>query len=91
MRQPLGGGLGGWRPGDLFGVTDMERFDDPGFYGDRWAGVYDEHFAEMDPALAVEFLAGLAGGRRVLELAIGTGRVALPLPPANPPARSKRR
>jgi SAM-dependent methyltransferase len=27
----------------------------------------------------VEFLAGLAGGGRVLELAIGTGRVALPL------------
>jgi SAM-dependent methyltransferase len=33
----------------------------------------------MDPGPAVEFLAGLAGGRRVLELAIGTGRVALPL------------
>ncbi len=28
---------------------------------------------------AVEFLAGLSGGGRVLELAIGTGRVALPL------------
>jgi SAM-dependent methyltransferase len=54
-------------------------FDDPAFYGDRWAGVYDEHHAEMDPVPAVEFLAGLAGDRRVLELAIGTGRVALPL------------
>jgi SAM-dependent methyltransferase len=54
-------------------------FDDPAFYGDRWAGVYDEHFAEMDPAAVVDFLAGLAGGGRVLELAIGTGRVALPL------------
>jgi SAM-dependent methyltransferase len=54
-------------------------FDDPAFYGDCWAGVYDEYFAEMDPGPAVEFLAGLAGGRRVLELAIGTGRVALPL------------
>jgi SAM-dependent methyltransferase len=54
-------------------------FADPAFYGDCWAGVYDEHFAEMDPSPAVEFLAGLAGGRRVLELAIGTGRVALPL------------
>ena len=30
-------------------------------------------------APAVEFLAGLAADRRVLELAIGTGRVALPL------------
>jgi len=54
-------------------------FDDPAFYGDCWAGVYDEHHAEMDPEPAVEFLAGLAGDRRVLELAIGTGRVALPL------------
>jgi SAM-dependent methyltransferase len=54
-------------------------FDDPAFYGDRWAGAYDEHHAEMDPAPAVEFLAGFAGDRRVLELAIGTGRVALPL------------
>jgi SAM-dependent methyltransferase len=61
--------LGGWVAG----------FDDPAFYGDRWAGVYDEHHAEMDPAAAVEFLAELAGGGRVLELAIGTGRVALPL------------
>ena len=57
----------------------MSGFDDPAFYGDRWADVYDEHHAEMDPAPAVEFLAGLAGGGRVLELAIGTGRVALPL------------
>ena len=57
----------------------MSGFDDPAFYGDRWADVYDERHAEMDPAPAVEFLAGLAGGGRVLELAIGTGRVALPL------------
>src|SRR5262250_3227112 len=33
----------------------------------------------MDPAAAVDFLAGLARDGRVLELAIGTGRVALPL------------
>jgi SAM-dependent methyltransferase len=57
----------------------MTGFDDPAFYGDCWAGVYDEHFADMDPGPAVEFLAGLAGDRRVLELAIGTGRVALPM------------
>jgi SAM-dependent methyltransferase len=60
-------------------VTGVAGFDDPAFYGDRWAEVYDEHFAGMDPAPAVEFLAGLAADRRVLELAIGTGRVALPL------------
>lgn len=57
----------------------MGGFDDPAFYGDRWADVYDEQHGELDPAPAVEFLAGLAGGGRVLELAIGTGRVALPL------------
>jgi SAM-dependent methyltransferase len=57
----------------------MAGFDAPAFYGDRWAGVYDEHHAERDPAAAVDFLAGLARGGRVLELAIGTGRIALPL------------
>jgi SAM-dependent methyltransferase len=57
----------------------MSGFDDPAFYGDRWAGVYDDHHGGLDPAPAVKFLAGLADGGRVLELAIGTGRVALPL------------
>ena len=57
----------------------MAGFGDPAFYGDRWAGMYDEHSAVPDPSAAVEFLAGLAGDGRVLELAIGTGRVALPL------------
>lgn len=56
----------------------MAGFDDPGFYGDRWAAVHDDH-RHADPGPAVEFLAGLAGDGRVLELAIGTGRVALPL------------
>ena len=56
----------------------MAGFDDPAFFGDRWADVYDER-TTLDPAPAVEFLAELADGGRVLELAIGTGRVALPL------------
>ena len=60
-------------------VTLMAGFDDPAFYGDRWAAVYDDHHEQMDPEPAVEFLAGLAGDGRVLELGIGTGRVALPL------------
>ncbi|MGH8885633.1 MAG: class I SAM-dependent DNA methyltransferase [Egibacteraceae bacterium] len=50
-------------------------------YGDQWAAVYDRipmrSQAETDEA--VEALARLAGGGRVLELGIGTGRLALPL------------
>jgi SAM-dependent methyltransferase len=60
-------------------VTGVAGFDDPAFYGDSWAGVYDERHAALDPTAAAEFLAGLSGDGRVLELAIGTGRVALPL------------
>ncbi len=58
----------------------MAGFDDAAFYGDHWAAVYDQRFAGRDPAAAVDFLAGLVNGcGRALELAIGTGRVALPL------------
>jgi SAM-dependent methyltransferase len=53
------------------------------YFDEPVASVYDADEAEMfDPAVlepTVEFLADLAGGRRALELAIGTGRVALPL------------
>ncbi len=57
----------------------MARFDDPAFYGESWAGTYDDHFVGLDPGPAVGFLAELADRGRVLELAIGTGRVGLPL------------
>ncbi len=60
-------------------VAGMASFEDPSFYGDSWAPVYDERHGFMDPQAAVDFLAGLAGDGRVLELAIGTGRVGLPL------------
>jgi SAM-dependent methyltransferase len=47
------------------------------------AATYDEESPErFDPAVlepTVDFLAGLAGDGRALELAIGTGRVAVPL------------
>lgn len=56
---------------------------DDGFFGDRVAARYDERSVAMfDAAIvdpAVDLLAELAGGGRVLELGIGTGRIALPL------------
>jgi SAM-dependent methyltransferase len=52
----------------------------PATYGDRIADVYDSFYEEtLDTRGAVDTLAELAGGGRVLELAIGTGRLALPL------------
>jgi SAM-dependent methyltransferase len=54
-------------------VTDLAQ------YGDTWAPIYDEVHAHLDPAAAVDALVDLAAGGPVLELGIGTGRVALPL------------
>src|SRR4051812_44504135 len=55
----------------------------PNTYGDRWAGVYDDWVARYTPTSdserIAERLADLAGTGRALELAVGTGRVALPL------------
>jgi SAM-dependent methyltransferase len=53
----------------------------PSTYGDRLADIYDEWVQSMalDTEAAVDFLAELAGPGPALELAIGTGRVALPL------------
>ncbi len=52
-------------------------------YGERWSDVYDDLFgarlADDGTDLTVERLVELSGDGRVLELAIGTGRVALPL------------
>jgi SAM-dependent methyltransferase len=54
---------------------------DAATYGDRVADFYDEwvETRDLDTDGAVEFLTGLAGGGPALELAVGTGRVALPL------------
>ena len=57
----------------------MPGREGPASYGDRWADVYDDEHAFLDPAPAVEVLARLAQGGRALELGIGTGRVAIPL------------
>src|SRR6266571_6023919 len=52
-------------------------------YGDRWADLYDEWVAHQtqvaDAEVIADGLAELAGTGPALELAIGTGRVALPL------------
>lgn len=49
-------------------------------YGERIADVYDDWYGDRkDTGPAVAFLADLAGGRRVLELGVGTGRIAIPL------------
>jgi len=47
-------------------------------YGERIAGIYDDWYAEYDPAV-ITTLCELARGGRALELGIGTGRIALPL------------
>src|SRR4051794_28834786 len=56
----------------------MSMFEDPGQFGRQRSAGYDAS-DHPDPAPAVDFLAGLADGGPALELAIGTGRVALPL------------
>ena len=57
--------------------------DADGYFGEAVAATYDDPSSEMfDPAViepTVDVLAGLAGSRRALEFAIGTGRIALPL------------
>ena len=56
--------------------------DEDGYFGERVAATYDGTSGVFGPG-AVEATAGvlaeLAGGGRALELAIGTGRIALPL------------
>lgn len=57
----------------------MLSFEDPACYGEAWASTYDDQFDAMDVTPMVDLLAEFAQQGRVLELAIGTGRVALPL------------
>ena len=52
---------------------------DPAEYGRTVASAYDEVYADLSPDEAVCCLADLADGGAVLELGIGTGRIALPL------------
>src|SRR4051794_11598333 len=64
-------------------MTMVRAVTGDGYFDARVAERYDESSAEMFAPDAVEpavdLLAELAGGRRALELGIGTGRIALPL------------
>ncbi|MCZ7570149.1 MAG: class I SAM-dependent methyltransferase [Ardenticatenaceae bacterium] len=55
----------------------MDRFDEF-TYGERIAEVYDRFYSEVDES-AITLRDELAAGGKVLELGIGTGRIALPL------------
>lgn len=53
---------------------------DPAAYGAAFADVYDDWYSDVSDAEATaELVADLAGGDPVLELGIGTGRLALPI------------
>lgn len=56
----------------------MTTFDPASFFGPNVAAHYDDH-PRGDEEAAAAFLLQLAQGQRVLEFAIGTGRIALPL------------
>ena len=57
----------------------MKNYEPIMTFGEETAEVYDELAQRGDEAATVAFLEELAGGGSVLELAIGTGRIALPL------------
>jgi predicted TPR repeat methyltransferase len=61
----------------------MDSGDADGYFGEDVAAAYDDGFEDQfDPAVidaTAGVLAGLAGNGRALELAVGTGRIALPL------------
>jgi len=57
----------------------MEGYD-ASTYGDKIAGIYDDLYGTLfDVEATVELLSHLAHGEPALELAVGTGRIALPL------------
>jgi SAM-dependent methyltransferase len=64
-------------------MSDRDEGYGPSTYGDRIADVYDEIYPEAphggDVSTTVGFLSSFVGTGPVLELGIGTGRVALPL------------
>lgn len=65
--------------------ADVRGFDPSTSFGPAESRRYDAVDTRGDEQQTVEFLAGLARGRRSLELAVGTGRIALPLAAAGVP------
>lgn len=57
----------------------MKGFDPRTSFGHETSRDYDAVSRRGDEEETVAFLAGLAGGGEALELAVGTGRIALPL------------
>jgi SAM-dependent methyltransferase len=58
----------------------MRNDVDPAAYGRTWAADYDVLFEDRDdPGAVVAFVAGLAPSGSVLEMGVGTGRLAVPL------------
>lgn len=57
----------------------MSNFDDQGARWDLWAPFYDEDTKNQDAGFCATLLRNLAGVGGALELAVGTGRVAVPL------------
>jgi len=62
-------------------ALSTESFPDPAQYGREWAEDYDatQTPSEAETMTAVEALSYLANGQPVLEVAAGTGRIAIPL------------
>src|SRR3954447_16554565 len=59
--------------------ADVRGFDPRTSFGDEVSRRYDAEETRGDEDDTVRFLAALAAGRDALELAVGTGRIALPL------------
>src|SRR4051812_8010933 len=52
----------------------------PGTYGDAFADVYDDWYADLqDPEAVADLFTGRGQAGRILELGVGTGRLAWPL------------
>jgi SAM-dependent methyltransferase len=69
-----------WLTGAILVEDAGVRGYDDQSYGEGFADVYDDWYADItDVAATTATLSDLASGGRVLELGVGTGRLALPL------------